>query len=97
MAAMLALGERYNRTDNILFYTAGIDSSITQKLHLSAYVSYDGKAQVLSSSTVTAVYTEQCWALNVAVTRRPGDSVRPADVSFGILFELKGIGKFRVL
>jgi LPS-assembly protein len=88
----ITLGERYVNADEKYFYTFGIDSVLTRKWSVRANMWYDSK-DGLRDSSINTIYSEQCWAVNISATRRPGDDKRPPEYSFMIFIELKGIGQ----
>ncbi len=93
----VSIGERYARESKLMQYTAGIDSVLTRRWSVNANVWYDSKGAGLRDSTLKVIYTQQCWMVNVALTRRPGDNTRPPEYSFMVFIELKGIGILKVL
>ncbi len=93
----VSLTERHDRENDIMYYAAALTAAVTKKLSVQATASYDGKGRGLRDSLIKAIYTDQCWSVDVSFTRKPGDSVRPAEYSFAVLFGLKGIGKVRAL
>ncbi|WP_333653961.1 LPS assembly protein LptD, partial [Dissulfurispira sp.] len=88
----ISFGERYSNSDEKYFYTFGIDSAITKKWSVSANMWYDSK-DGLRDSSINTIYSEQCWAVNISATKRPGDDRRPPEYSFMIFIELKGLGQ----
>ncbi|HMK44055.1 MAG TPA: LPS assembly protein LptD [Dissulfurispiraceae bacterium] len=94
----LIVGERYSRTDNIMLYTMGFDSRYWQNWFFSGTLGYDMKqASKLRDVQLVATRMQQCWAVSTTLTRKPGDGVTPSDISFMLLFELKGIGVLKLL
>jgi LPS-assembly protein len=93
----VSIGERYARESKLMQYTAGIDSVLTRRWSVNANVWYDSKGAGLRDSTLKVTYTQQCWMVNVALTRKPGDNTRPPEYSFMVFIELKGIGILKVL
>ena len=92
----LGLGERYSRVDDLLLYTLALNAPIDKHWVLSASTGYDAKGPGLRDLSLTAIYKEQCWNVNVIVTRRPSSPVIPANYSYLLLLELKGIGAFKL-
>ncbi|MCC6345799.1 MAG: LPS-assembly protein LptD [Nitrospirales bacterium] len=90
--AVITLGENYTRASDILQYNAGIIALLSEKWSVDASAWYDSKGQGLRDTTVRVRYTEQCWATELAFTRRPGDSTRPPEYSFALFLELRGLG-----
>ncbi|MFO0752003.1 MAG: LPS assembly protein LptD [Thermodesulfovibrionales bacterium] len=88
----ITLGENYTRASDILQYNAGVVSLLSKKWSVDANAWYDSKGQGLRDTTVRLRYTEQCWATELAFTRRPGDATRPPEYSFALFLELRGLG-----
>lgn len=93
----LTTGERFTRKSNIKLYKAGIDSVLTQKWAVHSSVWYDMKGKGLRDSIVRTTYTQQCWAMVFSLSRKPAYELSPAEYSFAVFFELKGLGMFNVL
>ena len=93
----LVLGEVHDRQNDITFFTAGFTAPLSQKIMMNASVWYDAKGGGLRDALLRTTYREQCWAVHASLVRKPGDTVRPSEVSLTILFELKGIGKIGTL
>lgn len=93
----ISIGERYERINEILFYRASLDSTLSNKLSVGASIWYDAKGKGLRDSVLRVRYNEQCWATNIILSRSPGDETRPVEYNFIVLLELKGIGTFKVL
>lgn len=89
---VITLGENYTRASDILQYNAGIVSLLSKKWSVAADAWYDSKGQGLRDTNVRVRFTEQCWASELAFTRRPGDSTRPPEYSFALFLELRGLG-----
>lgn len=89
----LRLGERYSRASELFQLTGGITSALSKRWALDTTLWYDLKGGGLRDSTLIIKYLEQCWAVNLTLTRRPGDAIRPPEYSFLILVELKGLGR----
>lgn len=86
----ITFGERYSNADEKYFYTFGIDSVLTRKWSVKADMWYDSR-DGLRDSSISTVYSEQCWAVNLTATRKPGDDRRPGEYGFMIFIELKGL------
>ncbi|TAN41698.1 MAG: LPS-assembly protein LptD [Nitrospirae bacterium] len=87
-----SVGERYNREANIKLYKAGIDAVINKQWAVKSDASYDFKMHEFRDATAKIIYSQKCWALNTAITRRPGYGTRPPEYGFMVFFELKGLG-----
>ncbi|MBF0328003.1 MAG: LPS-assembly protein LptD [Nitrospirae bacterium] len=86
------VGERYNREANIKLYKAGFDATISKQWAVKSDASYDFKMNEFRDATAKVIYSQKCWALNTAITRRPGYGTQPAEFGFMVFFELKGLG-----
>lgn len=94
----LSVGERYSKSNNLMYYTLGLNTQYFRNWMFSAVTSYDTKAETkLRDVAVTATFIQQCWAVSSQITRRPAGAGLPSDVSFSLLFELKGIGVLKFL
>lgn len=90
-------GERYNREEKIMLYKAAIDSVLTKRWAVNASIWYDAKGGGIRESSLKVAYRQQCWAVDIVFSRKPGDAVRSADYRFMILVELIGLGRVKVL
>lgn len=88
----ISLSRRYRRADEAILYKAAVDSFLTNRWSVSAAAWYDAKAEELRDATLETTYREQCWAISVSLSRRPGDNIRPPEYSFMVIVELKGLG-----
>jgi len=86
--------ENYDRTNKINYYTAGIESPIGKRLTAGASITYDATGPGLQFATVKAAYAEQCWGVNVLLTRKPGSIQQSSEFSVALFIELKGLGKY---
>ncbi len=89
--------ERYDKTNDIRFFSIGFEKTLSQRFSLGANLSYDAKGGGLRDSTIRTLYKQQCWALNAAFSRKPGDQSRSPEYNISLIFELTGIGKLRTL
>ncbi len=92
----LGLGERYSRIDNLMLYTLGINAPLGNHWALNINTSYDAKGPGLRDFMVKTSYKEQCWNIDVLVSRRPGDQTRPPDYSFIVIVGLRGLGSYKL-
>jgi LPS-assembly protein len=92
----LGLGERYSLVDNLLLYTLGLNAPIDKHWSLTLSTGYDAKGTGLQDFSLNTIYKEQCWDVNLSVTRRPASTITPSSYSYLILLELKGIGAFKL-
>lgn len=93
-AVTVFAAERYDRTNKINYYSAGLESPLTRKLSAGASLTYDATGPGLQFVTAKVAYAEQCWSVNALFTRKPGDTQQPSEFSFAIFIELKGLGKY---
>jgi LPS-assembly protein len=91
------MGERYNRSDNITLYKAGIDSVLSDRWVLNSDIWYDAKLSEIREAVFKITYIEKCWALDAAISRKPGYAARPSEVGFVIFFRMKGMGGVHIL
>lgn len=88
----VVFGERFSRQQSILQYRTAIDTTLTKKWAISANLWFDAKGGGMRDSTLRIKYMEQCWAVNLSVTRRPRFNDQSPDYSVLALVELQGIG-----
>ena len=88
----LVFGERFSRDNSIFQYRTSIDTVLTNRWGLSANLWFDAKGGGLRDSNLRIKYMEQCWAINLSITRRPRFNDQSHDYSILALVELKGIG-----
>jgi lipopolysaccharide assembly outer membrane protein LptD (OstA) len=101
---LITAGERYSRNDNQpqTLYKVGIDSTLSKKWSVNADIWYNSGSG-LRESTLKITYKQQCWTANVALSRKPGYVTkpgydeRPAEYSFMIFMELRGLGTLKLL
>lgn len=85
----LALGHRYNRIEDIMLFTAGLDFSPFKRVRLSSSIWYDAKGGGVRDFYVAMRYQRQCWGLRLEVIKKPGD------YSMLLMFDLTGVsGEF---
>ena len=81
----LAVGQRFNRKDNILMYTGAASYSPNDYLRLTSQVWYDAKGEGLRDLTVNVRYQKQCWGIRVEAVKRPGD------FTMKVFFDIMGL------
>lgn len=86
----LSLGERYSRTDDILFYAAGINYAYSKELSVEGNFWYDAKNGGLKDFIATLKYRKQCWGVTAVLTRRQ------TDYSISVLFDLLSLGTIKI-
>jgi LPS-assembly protein len=92
----LGLGERYSRIDNLMLYTLGINVPMGNHWLMNIYTGYDAKGPGLREFAVRTSYKEQCWNIDILITRTPGDQIRPASYSYMIIVGLRGLGSYKL-
>ena len=92
----LVLGERYSRIDNLMLYILGVNAPLGKHWAMNTSTSYDAKGPGLRDFIIKTSYKEQCWTVNLVTSRRPSDQLRPAEYSYYVVLELKGLGSFRL-
>ena len=85
-----SVGERYDRTGDILFLTAGLNYPFTEAIALEGNAWYDAKGGGLRDIMAKLKYKKQCWGVDIVVTKRE------KDYSVSVLFNLLGLGTVRL-
>jgi LPS-assembly protein len=83
--ADFVFGQRYNRKDDIMMYTAYVGLSPFKSLQLSGQAWYDAKGPGLRDVVFDVKYQQQCWGLRFEAVKSPGD------FTMKVLFDLTGI------
>jgi LPS-assembly protein len=83
--AGFAVGERYNRKEDVLTYTASFDVSLHKSVQLGGQMWYDAKGGGLTDLTLNLKYKRQCWGVRLEAVKRPGD------FSMKVMFDLTGL------
>jgi len=86
----LSMGERYNRTGNILFYSVGVNYAFSKALSAATDFWYDGKNGSFKDIIAKAKYQKQCWGVSTIFTKRE------KDYSISVLFDLLGLGTIKL-
>ena len=73
LKADVALGQRYNRTENIMLYKAGLEFSPYKRMQFSSSIWYDAKGGGVRDMNITMRYQRQCWGLKIELIKKPGD------------------------
>ena len=91
----IGMGKNYRRSSSLnqIDFEAGINNPITLfkkplPIDLHGKLWYDLNGNGVQEFNVKTVYTHQCWALSLSLTKRPDEY----QISFA--FELKGLGEF---
>lgn len=87
--AFFSIGERYNRIENIAFYSIGTSYNFSKSLSSELYFWYDAKNGGIKDVITKVIYKEQCWGVTMAVTKRQND------YSVSVLFDLLGLGTIK--
>jgi LPS-assembly protein len=93
----VTIGKRYAKDAKIMQSRVGIDSAVTRNISVHANIWYDLRGGGVRESALRTRYSQQCWAMDLSLSRTPGDNIMPAEYSFMVLFELRGLGIFRAL
>jgi LPS-assembly protein len=93
----VTIGKRYAKDAKIMQSRVGIDSAVTRNISVNANIWYDLRGGGVRESALRTRYSQQCWAIDLSLSRTPGDNIMPAEYSFMVLFELRGLGIFQVL
>ena len=83
-------GERYDRTRDILFFTAGVSYPFTKEIAFEGNAWYDAKGGGLRDIMAKLKYKKQCWGVDIVVTKRE------KDYSVTVLVNLLGLGTVRL-
>ncbi len=86
-----AIGERYNKDNDIMYMTSGLGFNITKELRLNTAAWYDAKTDRLGYLGISLLYMKQCWGLGLLYSQTTDQ--------YGIYLsiELKGVGKYELL
>lgn len=79
------LGERFNRKDDIMMYTAYVGFNPLKTLQISSQMWYDAKGPGLQDLVLDVKYQKQCWGVRFEAVKSPGD------FTMKVLFDLTGI------
>lgn len=83
--ALVSVGQRYNRKEDILFYRTRIEYSPARDLHMTGSLWYDAKGGGVRDVTLTLTYFRQCWGIQFEFVKKP------EDYSFAARVELRGL------
>ncbi len=86
----LTMGQRYKRTNDILYYSFGLKWSPVKVLSYEGYVWYDAKTSNMKNIVAKINYQHQCWGITTTITKRE------RDYSFSVLFNLLGLGTVKI-
>ena len=82
----VSIGERYNRQEDIMMYTASADFSPFKAVRMMGSAWYGAKGEGLRDLTLAVRYLRQCWGFTIETVKSPGN------FSMKIKFELAGLG-----
>lgn len=88
--ASVSMGERYKRTEDILFYSVGIGYSFSKTLSAEGNFWYDARGEGLRDVIAKVKYQKQCWGVTMVYTKRQ------EDYSVSILLDLLGLGTIKL-
>jgi LPS-assembly protein len=83
--ANFAVGERYNRQEDVLMYTTYVAFSPHRLVEMAGQLWYDAKGGGLRNLTINMRYKKQCWGFRVEAVKTPGD------FTMKVLFDLTGL------
>jgi LPS-assembly protein len=85
LKAAVSVGQRYNRAENVMTYTANVAISPFKSIRMAAQMWYDAKGQGLQDLALSMKYIRQCWGVKFEAIKRPGD------FTMRVLLELAGM------
>ncbi len=83
--AGVAVGERYDRKEDVLMYTASVDVNLHRSVQVGGQMWYDAKGEGLRDMTLTLRYKRQCWGLRLEAVKTTGD------FTMKVMFDLTGL------
>ena len=86
----LSIGERYNRIQNILFFTFAANYRFSKAVSAEGDFWYDAKGQGLTNIVARLKYQQQCWGVTTVFTKSQNQ-----DFSVSVLFDLLGLGTIK--
>lgn len=87
---ILTLGERYNTTEDVLFYTAGLNYVFSKELSSETTFWYDARGGGLQEMLAKVKYQKQCWGLNMTVGKNQ------SGYSVLVTIDLLGLGTVKL-
>jgi len=78
-------GQRYNRTEDIMEFKAGLTLKPVRALEMGMAVWYDAKGEGMTNLTARVTYASQCWGMRIEAAKRPGD------FTMMVMFDLFGV------
>lgn len=86
----VSIGERYKKTEDILYYSFGLRWNPLKNLSYEGYFWYDAKTGSTKNIITKINYQRQCWGITAIVTKRE------RDYGFSLLFNLLGVGTVKI-
>lgn len=86
----IKFSEYYSRSGTTQL-NAEIASILSKRLMFTTNAWYDLKGKGLRDSSFLLRYLQQCWALDMVFSRKPGDDQRATEYKFTLLVQLKGL------
>jgi LPS-assembly protein len=83
--SFVSIGQRYNRVEDILMYTAGVSFRPLKAIEMTGSLWYDARGGGLQDMNVALRYMRQCWGLRFEADKKPGD------FSMKVMVELAGL------
>ncbi len=85
----VALGERFDRSASIRFYTMEVGHDIVRSLSFLGRMWYDTKGSGLRELKTEFRYTRQCWGIRMTFVKKPGEYQTWINIEFRGLGSLK--------
>ncbi|MCL5023724.1 MAG: LPS assembly protein LptD [Nitrospirae bacterium] len=86
----LTMGERYNRLQEILFFSLGLNYAFSKTISTETNLWYDAKSGGLRDFIAKIKYQKQCWGVDMIFAKRE------SDFSVSVLFNLLGLGTVKL-
>lgn len=86
----VSIGQRYKKTEDILYYSFGLKWNILKNLSYEGFFWYDAKTGNTKNIITKINYQRQCWGMTAIVTKKE------RDYSLSFLFNLLGIGTVKI-
>lgn len=93
----LSVGERYNRSNDTMFFDLGIHYAHSKSLSGEVKLWYDAKGGGMRDATLKVQYQKQCWGMTIGFNTKPADDAlgRPRDYGVSVTFDLLGFGSVK--
>jgi LPS-assembly protein len=82
----LSLAQRYQKSEDIKTFVAGIGIHPYKPFYLSGRIWYDAAKKETKETALILKYLSQCWGMSIEAIKNPDD------FHLRVLFELKGLG-----